>query len=154
MVAPKISLEFFRPSEECDSKEKILGELADFLFQKGYVKETFKKAVIEREKVFPTGLKTVDVNVALPHADAEHVLKPVILVTILKKPIIFNVMGENDKEIAVNIIFMLALNKPQDQLLILQQLMDLFQKEGSLKEIVNAEDIGVSRKLLEKELNI
>lgn len=153
MSAPTFQLEFYNPiEEENNSKEKILEGMARFLFKKGYVKDTFIKAVIEREKVFPTGLQTKDINVALPHADAEHVIKPAIIISILKKPIIFNVMGESDKEILVKIIFMLALNKPHDQLLMLQQLMNLFQKEGSLETIIKAEDFDTSKRLLEKEL--
>jgi PTS system galactitol-specific IIA component len=146
-------LEFYNPIEENNcSKEKILEEMARFLQKKGYVKDTFINAILEREKIFPTGLQTKDINVALPHADAEHVIKPAIVISILKKPIIFNVMGENDKEIPVKIIFMLALNKPHDQLLMLQQLMNLFQKEGSLEKIIQAEDYNTSKTLLEKEL--
>jgi len=151
--ATTFQLEFFNPVEgDNNSREKILEDMARFIFKKGYVKDTFINAVLEREKVFPTGLQTKDINVALPHADAEHVIKPAIVISILKKPIIFNAMGESDKEIPVKIIFMLALNKPHDQLLMLQQLMNLFQKEGSLEKIIEAEDYSASKRLLEKEL--
>ncbi|WP_422443665.1 PTS sugar transporter subunit IIA [Thermoanaerobacterium sp. DL9XJH110] len=153
MNIPSFQLEFYRPKvEEISTKEQLLNDMGEYLHKRGYVKNTFAKAVIEREKIFPTGLKTLDINVAIPHTDAEHVIKPAVLISILPKPISFNLMGESEKEIPVNIVFMLALDNPYNQLLLLQQLMNLFQKEGSLKAILQASDFEESKKLLEKEL--
>ena len=45
---------------DIDVKDKldVLEIMADNLHRLGYVKDTYKKAVIEREKVFATGLPT------------------------------------------------------------------------------------------------
>ena len=37
------------------------------------MKETFGQALIDREAVFPTGLKTETFEIAIPHTDVEHV---------------------------------------------------------------------------------
>ncbi len=39
-------------------KESVLSQMSDVLFQNGFVKSTFKDAVIDREKEFATGLPT------------------------------------------------------------------------------------------------
>lgn len=46
---------------DIDVKDKldVLEIMADNLHRLGYVKDTYKKAVIEREKVFATGLPTL-----------------------------------------------------------------------------------------------
>jgi len=44
------------PKFHADNREEALRKLVDFTFTKGYVKETYLDAVLEREKVFPTGL--------------------------------------------------------------------------------------------------
>ncbi|HDY4665841.1 TPA: PTS sugar transporter subunit IIA, partial [Staphylococcus aureus] len=36
-------------------KESVLSQMSDVLFQNGFVKSTFKDAVIDREKEFATG---------------------------------------------------------------------------------------------------
>ena len=48
---------------------EVIEQLGRFLLKKGYIKESFINAVIEREKVFPTGIKSNTLNVAIPHAD-------------------------------------------------------------------------------------
>ena len=40
-------------------KFDLLSQVADRLFEKGYVKSSYKDAVIAREKIFATGLPTV-----------------------------------------------------------------------------------------------
>ena len=44
--------------QEFESQESFYREIADRLYKKGLVKETFGQALIDREAVFPTGLKT------------------------------------------------------------------------------------------------
>lgn len=53
---------------DIDVKDKldVLEIMADNLHRLGYVKDTYKKAVIEREKVFATGLPTLIGGVAIP----------------------------------------------------------------------------------------
>ena len=59
--------------QEFESQESFYREIADRLYKKGLVKETFGQALIDREAVFPTGLKTETFEIAIPHTDVEHV---------------------------------------------------------------------------------
>ncbi|HCZ7184759.1 TPA: PTS sugar transporter subunit IIA [Staphylococcus aureus] len=56
-------------------KESVLSQMSDVLFQNGFVKSTFKDAVIDREKEFATGLPTHLCSVAIPHTDVEQLMQ-------------------------------------------------------------------------------
>ena len=43
-------------------KESVLSQMSDVLFQNGFVKSTFKDAVIDREKEFATGYQRIYVR--------------------------------------------------------------------------------------------
>jgi len=151
VVLEKFKIDFFVPRNEYQSEYQLLEDMSKYLIDKGYVKNTFIDAIKEREKVFPTGLQIRDVNVALPHTDAEHVMESVILVSVLKKPIEFRLMENNEKKVPVNIVFMLAVHNHEDQLLLLQKLVNFFQKEGKLEKILEA-GLNGSKEKLEKEV--
>ena len=48
-----------------DNKTETLNFLSKKLYEAGYAKESFPLAVINREKIFPTGLPTGIINVAI-----------------------------------------------------------------------------------------
>lgn len=124
---------------EGETKEEVLGNLSTKLFEIGYVKDSFKDAIIEREKNFPTGLPTEDVKVALPHTDTIHVEKPVIAIGILNSPVVFEDMGSGD-ELNIEIIFMLAVKDPSDQVNVLQKLIGSFVDSEFLLGLKNSKD--------------
>ncbi|HUM49974.1 MAG TPA: PTS sugar transporter subunit IIA, partial [Anaerolineaceae bacterium] len=57
---------------EAASWQEVLTLLANQLYQSGYVRESYLQAVLDRERQFPTGLRTAEVAVALPHTEKEH----------------------------------------------------------------------------------
>lgn len=116
-------------------KEALLGEIADLLEGKGIVKDTYKEAVIAREKVFPTGLETEHIGIAIPHTDSIHVNEPAIAIAILGDQARFIQMGSEDDSVDVSIVFMLAIKKAEDQLEMLQTLIDLIQDEDRMAEL-------------------
>ena len=137
---------------EADNREELLSLLSDKLYEKGYVKESFKKAIIEREKVFPTGLPTLGVKVALPHTDPIHVNKPAILVSTLKNPIKFKEMGNGINDIEVEMVFMLAVKEPAHQVELLQKLINIFSKENVLISLKECRDEKAIYEILKEEL--
>lgn len=126
---------------EADTRQDILERLANLLISKGYAKQSYLDAVIEREKVFPTGLATESMGVAIPHADIIHVNKPAIAMAILKNPVKFRVMGSPEEEIDAKLVFMLAIKDPNMQLKLLQDLIEIFQDKRMLMCIVNSKDV-------------
>lgn len=128
-------------NQSCSSKEEALKKLADEFLSKGLVKETFFQAVIDREKVYPTGLNINGIGVAIPHTDGIHIINPQIGFMSLNEPVIFKDMVDASHEIEVSTIFMLGLLKSEQQMEMLQKLVELFQNEVLFKEVMACKNI-------------
>lgn len=125
---------------KASNREDLLNQLSDKLYRNAYVKDTFKSAIMAREKEYPTGLPTPGVQVALPHTDVAHVKKTGVLVATLKNPIKFKDMSNGIDDIDVELVFMLAVKDPKKQLILLQRFMNIFSNEKLLKTIKNSKD--------------
>lgn len=119
-------------------KEDVFDVLYKKLYENGFVKESYLEAIKKREKNFPTGLQLNRYNVAIPHTDPEHVVKPAIAVATLKNPVIFKNMANPLEDIEVNIIFMIALNESHSQVEMLQQLTSLLQDDGVISKVIRS----------------
>lgn len=62
-------------------------------------------------------------------------------------------MGTDDTEIDVKVVFMLAVKEPQEQLQLLEKLMTIFQDKNILNNIVDLSEESVSD-LLNSKLKI
>lgn len=127
-------------SLKASSKEEALEIMANNLLKQGLVLETYTNAVIEREKSFATGLPGEAFAVAIPHTDIVHVVKDTISVAILETPVSFNLMGTNDYSLDVEMIFLLAIKNSENQVIMLQSLMDLFQDAEALVTLKSSKD--------------
>lgn len=105
------------------------------LKQLNYIEGDYLNAIIEREKEYPTGLQTPFFNVAIPHTEPQFIKKPFIYMIKLKTPIAFGQMGTTDTLIDVDCTFVLGMEKGADQLVILQNLMDMFSNEEVMNNI-------------------
>ncbi len=117
-----------------DSNEAI-GKLAQVLYKNAFVKESYIKAVQDREKNFPTGLPTEGVGVAIPHTDVEHVNTPAMAIAVLEEPVTFKMMGMIEEKVKVQILFMLAIKESKTQIKLLQRLMNVFEDREILEKI-------------------
>lgn len=113
--------------------------LADQLYENGYVKEGYKKALLEREQKFPTGLPSSQPAIAIPHANADLVNKTTLAVATLKEPVEFKNMGNTKEDIPVRIVIMLVIAEPHSQVKMLQKVADIVQNEELRKEFLQAE---------------
>lgn len=111
--------------------DEALKLTSDQLFKKGYVKKSFYKGCIEREKKFPTGLPTI-IPVAIPHTDSIHVNIPAVCVLRLEKPVSFNSMESADETVNVEYVFNMALNKENDQLNMIREIINVVQDNNFL----------------------
>ena len=137
--------------ENLKNGEEVLSSLADCLIEERMVKPSFKKAVLERENTYPTGLQFDGYAIALPHTGSEHVIKSQIAVMTLEKPVKFIEMGSSDKEIDVKTIFMLALKDSNQHIKILQKVMELLQDKEAMSKIESFDD---SKENVEKLVEI
>ncbi|NIS83563.1 MAG: PTS transporter subunit EIIA [Anaerolineales bacterium] len=124
-------------AEDSTQAIKILGGL---LYDEGYVRDTFIEAVLEREKNFATGLPTSEIQIAIPHADIEHVIRPAIAVGVLERPITFGEMGNPDGTVDVKLVCMLAVTKSEALVSLLKNLVEIFQSVDLLQQIVKTDD--------------
>ncbi|NWN99653.1 PTS sugar transporter subunit IIA [Tetragenococcus halophilus] len=119
-----------------------VNQLFDFIGMKAkalnLAKSSYGDALKKRESEFPTALEFNNLGVAIPHADSEHLTNEFISLVTLDKPIKFRAMEDENKEIDVSIVFILGLQKANDQLATLQAIVELLQEEETLKYISKA----------------
>ena len=125
---------------EADNQEQLFDQVATLLEEKKVVTDTQRSALIEREKMFPTGLDMEFLgkdlpNVAIPHTDTIHNLTENVVVVRLAKPVTFHNMIAPDKEVEVSLLFFIINNSSSSQTNILAQLMDFFTGNGHLEAL-------------------
>ncbi|WP_428909923.1 PTS sugar transporter subunit IIA [Niallia sp. Krafla_26] len=118
--------------------QEVIETLGNQLNEAGYVKDSYVDAVLERESVLPTGLKTGSLNVAIPHTDMQHVNETVMAVATLDQPVKFNLMEDPSQEADVDIVFLLGVTKPKEQTELLSALMSIFKDKERLEKIKEA----------------
>lgn len=148
----KFSKELILRKKEETGQDEILLEMAKLLKNKGFVKETYGEALLQREKEYPTGLETGETNVAIPHVDIKHVNSAAIAVGILEKPIEFHKMEEPEKSVNVGIIIMLALDKPHAHIDMLGKIIEMIKNKEVLKDIINEKNEENNYKIISKYL--
>lgn len=123
---------------EEQSDEDVLRFIADKLFKAGFVRESFSDAIVNRESYAPTGLNTEGIQVAIPHTDPEHVLKPCLAIATLKKPVTFKEMGTEDQTVDASIVICMALASGGEHLEILQKLIGYVIEPANVISLFNA----------------
>lgn len=136
------------------SRDELLQAMGNYLYQKGYVKDSFTAAVLEREKTYPTGLPTEDVKIALPHTYPVHAKKPGILVANLANPVVFCEMGDGAETVEAELVFMVVVTDPEREVQVLRRLMELFVQPGALREIKQAQSATETCAILTKLLRL
>lgn len=113
----------------------VIRRLGGRLLDLGCVRDDFIEATLAREASMPTGLP--DVNAAIPHVDPEYVIKPSVALATLVKPIFFKHMVENDVDVPVQLVFMLALTS-KEQVDLLQQVVEVIQQPAARDRLMAA----------------
>ncbi|MGT2716386.1 PTS sugar transporter subunit IIA [Streptococcus respiraculi] len=109
------------------------------LREKGYVTDQYVEALLERERQFPTGLKTKFVNIAIPHTDPQVIKKPFIFIVKNHQPLDMLQMGDNS-EMTCHYFMFLGIKDPTGQVGLLAKLMEIFSQEAFVKEFVQTEN--------------
>ncbi len=78
------------------------------LEQSGYVRRTFTAAVVERERILPTGLALGEVNLAVPHTDAYFAHRSALAIATLRSPVTFQHIDTPHLEVPVHVVCLLA----------------------------------------------
>ena len=125
---------------QAKNQTDLFEQVASLLEERQIVTPTYRSALIEREKSFPTGLDMEFLgkdlpNVAIPHTDIVHNLTENVVVVRLDKPVTFHNMIAPDKEVQVSLLFFIINNSSSSQTNILAQLMDFFTSNGNLEAL-------------------
>jgi PTS system galactitol-specific IIA component len=96
---------------EADSSGELIRCLTELLVKNGCVKIEYADVVISREEQYPTGIPAAGLSVAIPHGFADDcVLEPSVAVATLARPVMFRNMFDTDEELAVRMVFLIALS--------------------------------------------
>ncbi len=117
------------------TKEQALTAMCSMLINTGYVTADFMEEILKREQGFPTGLPVQLYGVAVPHVDSKHVIESQVVFAALKKPVVFQQMGNNQQNIDVSFIFMLAFRDPTEHLQHLQKLFLCLQDTAFMQKL-------------------
>ncbi len=135
------------------NRDEVIQTLGELMEEKAIVKPTYIQAVLDREKIYPTGLPTKGISVAIPHTDSSHVKKSAIALAILENPVEFNMMGgDGSEQIQAEIVFLLAISDSKAQIELLKKLMKLFQNDEVLSQIASQSNVDSIYKQLANEL--
>jgi len=122
------------------NREEVLEDLSNSAIKAGFAKPGYYKAILEREEEYPTGLHTPEIEVAIPHADAEWANTPSLTIGLLEHPVTFKPMGGEGGDVAVEIVFMLTINEPKQQINFLRAFSTLMGEPQLLIDFKNSGD--------------
>ncbi len=117
---------------DCEAAIRYGGSI---LYRLGYVKDTYTDSVLAREKLFPTGLPTQPVPIAIPHTGSEHVNKSMFCMIVFDQPVMFRQMGSEEERIPAEIMMLLAIDGSERHLEFLSDILGIFSDGSVLTRI-------------------
>lgn len=120
---------------DVSTAEDAIRLMAARLEECGYVSPGYAEMVIEREKVFPTGLPGKTMCIAIPHTDPTLVNKPAIGVIVPRNTVSFDMMGKPGTKLDVSLIMPLVIKNPAKQIELLKEMMHVIQDGERLEKI-------------------
>ncbi len=134
------------------NKEEVFYFINKILLEDGCVTEEYLPKVLERENCFPTGMELEKINVAIPHIDSKYILKENLFVITSKKGIEFNNAENNGEKLNVKIIFGLLIREHNTHISFLVTLIELFQENDKLEQILESSNKDEVIKILKDVL--
>ncbi|WP_026367989.1 PTS sugar transporter subunit IIA [Aminiphilus circumscriptus] len=134
---------------EASDAETVIRALASRLVEKGFAEPGYADDAVAREKIYPTGLPTLPLGTAIPHADPDRVSASGIAVGILASPAAFGLMGtDGSSTVTAKIVFLLAIREREKQVGLIRELVELLQNPTLLERLGNVETEGEALRLL------
>ena len=124
---------------EAENCEDAIRKAGARLYDAGFVKDTYIAAAVERETEYPTGLQLENVAIAMPHTDATHINRPAVCIARLKKSVAFAHMGDPDTKVEAELMLMMAIQNPDEQIDTLQKVLGVFQQPDVAAAFCNAD---------------
>lgn len=124
------------PDIHVSNQEALFDFIAEKFEKMGIVKESFRQALGEREKNYPTGLFMEHISIAIPHADKEHIREPAVAVVKLEKPVKFHSMEDADKTVDATVVIFLTFTQEGTNVELLPQILKFFTDEKKTKKFL------------------
>ncbi|EBS4548900.1 PTS sugar transporter subunit IIA [Salmonella enterica] len=118
------------------SRIALLTSLAESLQADGLVKPGFTDGILEREKVYPTGIFMETHSVAIPHTEFEHVNRTGFAIGINLAGVEFQRTDEPEESVVPQIVVMMAIDKTCEKVAIIQSLFALLADRDRVNDIV------------------
>jgi len=118
-----------------EDRDDCIRKICAVMAGNGYVGGDYADAVIEREKMYPTGLPTEGTIVAIPHAAEGEVLRTGVGIAVLESPVGFYNIADPEELLMAEVVFVLANFEPGKQLDDLRSLMECLSEPEMLKGI-------------------
>lgn len=127
------------------SRIALLTRLAESLQDDGLVKPGFAYGVLEREKVYPTGIFMETHSVAIPHTEFEHVNRTGFAIGINLAGVEFQRTDEPEESVVPQIVVMMAIDKTCEKVAIIQSLFALLADRDRVNDIVKMTPDEISK---------
>ena len=108
--------ELIKVGLDAADEEDALRQMSAEFVALGVAKDSFPEALLERERVYPTGLPAIAFDIAIPHCASENVKETSMGVAVLAHPVEFLQMGSPEITLHPEILFMLAIKDPKKQI--------------------------------------
>ncbi|WAA12692.1 PTS sugar transporter subunit IIA [Fervidibacillus halotolerans] len=128
-------------------------KISSMLYEKGYVKSSFYKAISQREEKYPTGLRIEPFHVAIPHTDPSNIVRPFIAVVRPDHTIEFNEMGMANGKVEAQFLFVLGLNKGEGQAELLSKLVNLFSNKEVMSRLMEEKEENQIIQLIKENID-
>lgn len=132
--------ELIKVGLEAKDAEDALRQVAQGFVDAGYAKESYPQAVIDREKVFPTGLPAEAFDIAIPHCDADNLNSTAVAIATLKTPVEMRMMGDDQTILHPQVFFMLGIAEAHSQVGMLQRIIGIIQDKETLEKLYACTD--------------
>lgn len=149
MLLSEIDQKLLFPGLKVGNWEEALDLISEKMIEGGYVRPSFREAIKQREREYPTGLKVLGGSgAAIPHADPENVIRPATAVAALKEPVPFKDM--EGEETAVSLVFVQAILDPSKHIDALGEIIILLRDVDTVDALMNASNPAQMLKALER----
>ena len=142
---------FVKTELDFPANTDALTHISDFLIDEGYVKPSYREAIFEREKVYPTGIDLGFGAVAIPHCDASHANKPCIYLIKPKSHVPFN-RADDDGDVGAEVIIALVVTDPKQQMKLLKSLFSSLQDEAFFNGLKNSQTTEELTNIFNKQI--
>lgn len=131
-----------------NSREELFETMGSWLCEHGYVKDSYQKAVLEREIQYPTGLRIPGHELAIPHTECEHIRQGGLVFVRPKAPLDFQEMCSGEP-VQAEMVFLLLVKNKQDQMPLLMTLMEHFNDQSLMDRLAKEERPETIARLLD-----